>query len=198
MMRRATVAASQARAAETPEEAWVQIPVAARLFGAAAFGFGSAFLTLLLADLDAVVFCNALIEHLEWAGAWAAPMSLVSAISLFGYPSIRLGAGPVEPLIEYERAIRTGELPARVEPEVWRGWLRSSRWFYGMCVLWPCFFAAVGGWAILTDPTGYHWVVAMLLQLLAIRLGLNWWRTRVRLAQLAAGVDRYVVRQSWG
>jgi hypothetical protein len=56
-----------------------------------------------------------------------------------------------------------------------------------------------GRWvAILTDPTGYHWVVAMLLQLLAIRLGLNWWRTRVRLAQLAAGVDRYVVRQSWG
>jgi hypothetical protein len=73
-------------------------------------------------------------------------MSLVSAVSLFGYPSMRLGGGPVGPLVEYERAIRTGELPARLEPEVWRGWLRSSRWFYGICVLWPCFFAMVGGW----------------------------------------------------
>jgi hypothetical protein len=35
LKRRVTVAASQARVAGTPEEAWVQIPVAARLFGVA-------------------------------------------------------------------------------------------------------------------------------------------------------------------
>jgi hypothetical protein len=198
MKRGVTVAAFQARAAETPEETWVRMPAAARLFGSAAGGFGIASLALLLADLDSVVFGGALIEHLERAGALAAPMSLVSAISLFGDPSMRRGGGPVEPLVEYERAVRTGELPLRIEPGVWRGWLRRSRWFYGIGVLWPCFFAAVGGWAIVTEPTGYHWVVAMLLQLLAIRLGLNWWRTRVRLAQLAAGVDRQAMRQSWG
>jgi hypothetical protein len=82
--------------------------------------------------------------------------------------------------------------------DVWRGWLRSSHWFYGQGALWSCFFAAVGVWAILTDPTGYHWVLASLLQLLAIRLFLSWRRTRKRLAQLAAEVDRYAAQQYWG
>src|SRR6185312_9588866 len=135
LKRRVTKSVRQARVAETPEEAWVRMPATARLFGSAVGGFGSAFLALLLADLDSVVFGDAWIEHLEWATAWAAPMSLVSAISLFGDPSMRRGGGPFEPLVEYERAIRTGEMPSRIEPEVWRGWLRRSHWFYGLGVV---------------------------------------------------------------
>ena len=194
----AAIVEKEATVADTPEEAWLTVSPVARVLGLATTGFTMALLALVLADLDFVVFGDARLEHLKWACAWAAPMGLVSAIVVIGDPTTRRRGGAVEPLIDYERAVRTGELPAQLEPEVWRRWLRMSRWFYGFVVLWPCFFAAVGVWAILTDPTGYHWVVASLLQLLAVRLCIRWWRMRARLAQLAAEVDHYAVRQYWG
>jgi hypothetical protein len=192
------MAEKEAPVADTPEEAWLTVSPVARVLGLSTIGFTIALLALVLADLDSVVFGDARLEHLKWACAWAAPLSLVSPIAVFGDPTTRRRGGVVEPLIDYERAVRTGELPSRIEPEVWRRWLRTSRWFGGFGMLWPCFFAAVGAWAILTDPTGYHWVVASLLQLLVIRLCINWWRLRARLAQLAAEVDRYTARQYWG
>ncbi len=69
-----------ATVADTPEEAWLTVSPVARVFGLATTGFTMAFLALVLADLDFVVFGDARIEHLKWACAWAAPMSLVSAI----------------------------------------------------------------------------------------------------------------------
>jgi hypothetical protein len=40
---------------------------------------------------------------------------------------LRRNVGSFERFIAYRRAMQTGELPARIEPEAWRRWLRSSR-----------------------------------------------------------------------
>ena len=90
-----------------------------------------ALLALVLADLDFVVFGDSWLEHLKWAACVGSRDESGGSHLVIGDPSTRRRGGAVEPLIEYERAVRTGELPAQLEPELWRRWLRMSRWFYG-------------------------------------------------------------------
>jgi hypothetical protein len=186
------------QAAVTPEETWFQMPRAVRVPVTAATGFTFAFLALLVADLDSVIYSSSRIVHLEWVALWAALMGLASAIAALGDPTLGGASGSIEQLVEYDRALRTGELPARIEPDVWRAWLRSSRRTFGMPLLWACFFGAVGVWSILTHQSGYHCVTASLFELLAIWMLLSWWGRCVQTTQLAAEVERYAIRQSWG
>jgi hypothetical protein len=194
---RAAATAKEGQAAVTREEAYFRTPWATRVLITAAMGFTSAFLALLLADLDAVVFSDSRLVHLELAALWAAAMGMACGIAEFGEPTLRGTRGSIEELVEYDRALRTGELPLRVEPDTWRAWLRSSRRTLGLPLLWACFFGAVGVSSILTDQSGFHWVTASLFQLLVILMLLGWWGKRANITQLARRLDRYAVRQTW-
>jgi hypothetical protein len=196
--RRVAATSKDGKAAVTREVAYFPTPRATRVLVTAAMGFTVAFLALVLADLDAVVHGDSRMVHLELAALWAAPMGLAWGIAESMEPTLRGTRGSIEVLIEYDRALRTGELPTCVEPDVWRVWLRSSRRTLGMPLLWACFFGAVGVSSILTDQLGYHWVTAFLFQLLAVWMLLGWWGKRANITQLAADVERYAVRQTWG
>jgi hypothetical protein len=156
------------------------------------------FTVALMADLESVIFGDSGLVHLEWAAFWAALMGLASALGESVEPTLRNTSGSVQQLIAYDRALRTGELPTYVEPDVWRSWLRSSRRTLGMPLLWACFFGAVGVSSILTDQSAYHWVTAFLFQLLGIWMLLGWWGKRAHITQVAGKVERYAVRQRWG
>ena len=110
------MAETETTVADAPEEAWLTVSPVARALVLATTGFTIALLALVLADLDSVVFGDARLEHLKWACAWAAPLSLVSPIAVLGDPTTRRRGGAVEPLIDYERAVRTGELPSESNP----------------------------------------------------------------------------------
>jgi hypothetical protein len=196
--RRAAATAEEGQAAVTREEAYFRTPRARRVLVIAAMGFTFAFLALLVADFDTVVYSSSRIVHLVWAALFAALMGLVSAIAEFAEPTLRGTSGSIEQLIEYDRALRTGGLPARIEPDVWRAWLKSSHRTLGEWLLWACFFGAVGVLTILTHQSGYHGVTASLFELLAIWMLLAWWGKRAHIAQLAAKVERHAIRQAWG
>ena len=89
-------------------------------------------------------------------------------------------------------------MPADIEPDVWRGRLRSSRRENLFRPFLACFLVAVGVSSILTHQSAYHWTTASLFELVAIWLLVNWWTARERLASLAAEVERHAIRQTFG
>jgi hypothetical protein len=162
-------------------------------------GFVFALLVLLVADLDSVVHSYSRTAHLERAASWAALVGVVFAIVMLGDPRLRRGGGSAEQVAAYDRALRSGQLPADIEPDVWRGWLRRGlRSERNLRVLRICFLTAVGVSAILTHPTVYRWVIASLYELLAMRFIITWPAVRARYARLAAEVEQRATRQIWG
>ena len=158
-----------------------------------------ALLVLLFADLDSVVHSYSRTAHLERAASWAALVGVVFAIVMLGDPRLRRGGGSAEQVAAYDRALRSGQLPPDIEPDVWRGWLRRGLRSEGnLRVLRICFLTAVGVSAILTHPTVYRWVIASLYELLAMRFIITWPAVRARYARLAAEVEQRATRQTWG
>jgi hypothetical protein len=111
--------------------------------------------------------------------------------------NLRRDFASFEKYTEYNRTLRTGHLPAGIEPEVWRRRLRCSQRENLMRPLLACFLVAVGIASIVTDQSVYHWVTASLFQLAAMWLLVKWWEWRERLDSLTGEVERREVRQSW-
>jgi hypothetical protein len=180
----------------TPEEAdlevWFRRPPAVRGVEGFALWFSFAFV---VANLDRLShgYNGSLVGLL----VWAACVGLVVAVRAAVFPEGRLrrNFGSIEQFIAYKRALRTGELPARIEPDVWRGWLRRSRRANRMEPLWASLFVVFGVLPSLTSQSAY-WVTASLFGLLAIRNLDSWWTMRARITRLAAGVERYATRGS--
>ncbi|MBY0289678.1 MAG: hypothetical protein K2X52_21450 [Mycobacteriaceae bacterium] len=100
--------------------------------------------------------------------------------------------------VEYHRTLRTSEMPAAIEPELWRRRLTSSRKENWVRAVLAAFFIVLGIAALVAGRNGYHWLTASLCELLAIWLLINWWGARERLRRLAQAVDRQAIRQTWG
>jgi hypothetical protein len=152
-------------------------------------GFTVAFLVLLIADLEPLVFGGPRIASLGWAAAWAA---------LGAGWALRRNLASFEQYAEYNETIRTGGMPADIEPDVWRRQLKSTRVENLMKLLVAGFLVAVGVSSILTDQSVYRWVTALLFELLAMWFLFHWWAMRQRLARLGAEVDRRAIRETFG
>jgi hypothetical protein len=70
--------------------------------------------------------------------AWAALVGLAVTVRVVvgNHGRLRRNFGSFEQYIAYRRALQTGELPTRIAPAVWRGWLSSSRRSNRMAPLW--------------------------------------------------------------
>jgi hypothetical protein len=174
---------------------------ASSLIGRLASGFvmwsAGAFMVLLLVDLGTLVFGGPWIVRLDVAAGAAALMGL--AWAAFGEDrDLRRNFASYNQYVEYHRTLRTGEMPADIDPELWRRRLGSSRRENWVRVVLAGFFILLGIATIVAGRNGYHWVVAFLVQLLAIWLLINWWGARERLRRLARAVDQQAVRQTWG
>jgi hypothetical protein len=171
--------------------------LAERLIGGSVVWFICAFLVFLVADLEALVYGGARIVLLEWAAGWAV-LVVVAWAALGDERDVRRNFASFEQYAEYNRTVRTVEMPADIEPDVWRGRLRSSRRENLFRPFLACFLVAVGVSSILTHQSAYHWITASLFELVAIWMLVNWWTTREQLASLAAEVERHAIRQTLG
>jgi hypothetical protein len=179
------------------KESGFEASLAQRLVGGALVLFVGALLVFLVADLDALVYGGPRIVRLEWA-AGCATLVVVAWMVLGKERDVRRNFASFEQYTEYNQTVRTGTMPADIEPDVWRARLRTSRRENLFRVFLAGFLVSVGSASILTDQSAYHWVSALLFQLVAIWLLVNWWTTRERLASLAVEVERHAIRQSWG
>lgn len=180
----------------TPEEAeqetWFRMPLAVRIILGAAVGFSLAFG---VAYLDRLY--NGDKGSLVGLLAWAAFVGLVLAIRMVvgNEGCLRRNIGSFDHYIAYTRALRTGEVPANIDPDVWRGRLSSSLRSNRMESLWASFLVVFAVLPSLIDQSAY-WVTASLFGLLAIRNFVSWWLMRVRITRLAAEVERHTPRGS--
>jgi hypothetical protein len=128
---------------------------------------------------------------------WAAFVGLALAIRAVvdneGY--LRRNIGSFEQYTAYSRALRTGTLPARIDPDAWRRWLSLSRRSNRMKPLWAPVLVVFGVLPSLTSQSAY-WVTASLFGLLAVRNLVSWWLMHERVTRLAAEVERHAPRGS--
>jgi hypothetical protein len=190
---------SSDRAAGKPptERAAFEMSLPGRLILGAFVWFIGAFLVWLVADLESLVFSGPRVLPIEWAVGTAALMALAWTV-LGDVRDLRRNFASFEQHSEYWRTWRTEELPADVDPAVWRRRLKTYRRANLLRLLVAAFLVAVGVASILTDRSAYHWVTASLFQLVAIWFLVKWWDTNQSLKSLAAKVERRAIRQTWG
>jgi hypothetical protein len=146
-------------------ETWFRLPREVRLLSYAAVGFAVAVLACLAWDFDRL-------HNGSRVGGWlvlAAVIGLlVGAFVDGGDDRFRRNFGSFDQYIAYRRALATGELPACVEPDVWRGWLSSGRCANRMQLLWAGLLVVFGVLPSLSSQSAY-WVTASAFGLLALR-----------------------------
>lgn len=148
-----------------------------------------AVLVLLLADLEGVIHGGRHVMSLRWAVVAVTTVGLASAF--FGSEPFReRDFASFEQYVEYEQALRTCQLPPGFDPAVWSRRLRATHFENVTRLVGAGFLLVVGVSTLLTGQSGYHWVIAVLLEALALRFLLLWWRVRLRLNVVAMDVER--------
>jgi hypothetical protein len=167
---------------EAQLETWFRRPLAVRVLLPAAIGFSFAFV---VAGIDRLY--NGSSGSLVGPIVWAAVVG--QAVAVRAVMRLRPNFSSFEQYIAYTRALRTGELPALIEPGVWRTRLRNSRRSNRMEPLWASLLVVFGVLPSLISQSAY-WVTASSFGLLAIRILIYWWATRAQITWLAAEVER--------
>jgi hypothetical protein len=181
----------RAGAEMTPEvarrlETWLRRPLAARVLLPAAVGFSFAFVVAELSQKTSRLYhgySGSSVGLLVWAAVVGVAVAVRMAMR------VRPNFSSFEQYIAYTRALRTGGLPALIEPGVWRDRLSSSRRLNRMEPLWACLLVGFGVLPSLINQSAY-WVIALPFGLVASRMLISWWRTRVQINWLAAEVER--------
>jgi hypothetical protein len=132
-----------------------EAPMAQRLTTTAIATSTLAFVPLLLADLDSIVYSDNRGTHLAWAALLATTTGLVVTRVVFWDPRLRATARTIEPILKYDRAFRTGELPDQFDVDQWRVWMKSHHRSDGVTLVWACFYVIVGCWSVLSSSSGY-------------------------------------------
>jgi hypothetical protein len=113
---------------------------------------------------------------------------------VWGDRRIRRLYGSPGQALTYSRALRTGELPAQIDPAAWQRWLAVSR----QSARWAP--AGVGVFAVLAvlQSLDREWRFATLFALLSIWEAAVMLLLRRRIARLAAAVGQRAAEQSLG
>lgn len=173
-------------------------PMAERFISMVVMTSVFAFLLVLLADLDSVVYSDSRLSHLRWAALCALVIGVVATGTAFGDPRMRATSRTIDEIMRYDLAFRTTELPEHFDVDQWRSWIKTHRKSDAVTMIWACYCLVVGGWAVLSHPPGYHWVVAVLLAVLAIWQIRRWRRLCALNTRLKTVVERHAVRQLYG
>lgn len=168
-----------------------------RMVGGGVVLFVGAFLVVLIADAEALFRDGPRIVGLGWAAACAALLVVVWAV-LSEERDLRRNFATFEEYSAYGQAVRSGGLPADIEPDVWRVRLKCTRRENLFRLVLACYFLATGVASVLTEHSVYRWVSASLFEVIAIYFLINWWTARERLTALMAAVDRHAIRRTWG
>jgi hypothetical protein len=171
-------------------ESWFRLPREVRLVLYAAVGFALALLAFLAWDFGRLYNGYNGSRMVGWL-ALASVIGLLVAPFVYGVDDrLRRDFGSIDQFIAYKRALRTGELPAHIDPDVWRGSLRLNRGANRLAQLSACLVVLLVVPSLTRQPA-YHPVAASLFGLLAIWSLVSSWRKRARITRLAAEVERH-------
>jgi protein-S-isoprenylcysteine O-methyltransferase Ste14 len=167
-------------------EGFYRLPLAVRVLIIASVTFGTAFGVLAVQR-----------SHGTWAGSLAAHLvvaaivgAVIGVVMVVTERRLRRDFGSIEQFIGYARALRTGELPADIEPDVWRAWLNRSRAANRQTLVAPAVLVVFGVLPRLFGSSGYSWVIGVIFALLAMLSLASWWLTRRRISRLAAAIEQ--------
>jgi hypothetical protein len=188
----ATLAADVERRAGlhlTPREAQMMVgfrqPRAVHTAAVTTTGFGCA---VVVAELDRV-YAGASGSWVRLLG-WAAVVGFAAAIHLAGrWPAgMRGDASSADESFAYAQALRTRQLPAHLQPDAWRRWLRSSRRSNRQEPFWALVIVMLGVAPSLISDSAY-WVTAAFFGLVATLTLRSWWSVRASITALKPDVD---------
>jgi hypothetical protein len=188
----ATMAADVERRAGlhlTPREAQMMVgfrqPRAVHTAAVTTTGFGCA---VVVAELDRV-YAGASGSWVRLLG-WAAVVGFAAAIHLAGrWPAgMRGDASSADESFAYAQALRTRQLPAHLQPDAWRRWLRSSRRSNRQEPFWALVIVMLGVAPSLISDSAY-WVTAAFFGLVATLTLRSWWSVRASITALKPDVD---------
>jgi hypothetical protein len=171
-------------------ETLYRLPMVVRAVIHAAVGFVVAYLVCLAWDFDHLYDDYNASRMRGWLVVAALICLLVTGYLLGADSRLHRDFGSMERFIAYKRSLRTGELPARIDPDVWRGWFRLSRGSHRIAQLLAYLAVVFVVVPSLTRQPEYHPVFASSVGLLALWRLVSSGRRRARLARLAAEVER--------
>jgi len=163
---------------------WYRLPAAARISGTALFGLGAG---IALAYLYDSVGGKVSAFGMAMAG-FLAVVSLVAA--LVAERLVRRDFGSPQRYVVYAGALRSGELPAHIESEVWRGWLARSRRANRQAPVMALLLIVFGVGNGFNYASLGHLVIAGFLALCTAAIVVNWHLERARIARLASALER--------
>jgi hypothetical protein len=140
-------------------ETWFRLPVVVRVALVVVASFGYAFLVLSLLSPESA-------DRI----AMYVGMACVMGASVTAGVDQRTQAkyGSIEQLQPYRRALRTGELPADIELDTWRRWLRGSALWNVTAFVSAAPFVFLGLMSSVYSQSAYRWVPAAAFVLLSV------------------------------
>ncbi len=163
---------------------WYRLPAVARISGTTAFGLGTG---IALSYLYYSVGGKVSAFGIAMAG-YLAVVALIAA--LVAERLVRRHFGSTQRYVVYAGALRSGELPPRIEADVWRGWLTRSRRANRQAPVMALLLVVFGVGHGLSYPSPGHLIVAGLLALCTAAIVVNWHLERGRIARLTTAVER--------
>jgi hypothetical protein len=166
-------------------ERFYGLPMAVRVLITAVVTFGVVFGVLAVQPSHGT-WAGSLVAHLVVAAITGLLIAIVMVVTERG---LRRDFGSIEQLIVYSRALRTGELPAHIEPDAWRAWLNRSRAINRRALIAPAILVVIGVVPSLIASSGYHSVTGLVFALLVVWTLVAWRLTRGRVSRLATAVE---------
>lgn len=161
---------------------WYRLPAAVRIGANAAIGLAVAAL------VAAIYYPAGPSSHVVLTSAGVVSVAMVFA-AFWGEHLLRRDYGSAAQYGEFAAALKSGRLPARIEPAVWRGWLARSRTLNLQRIGAVAPLVVFGLVPALRVPTTAHLVIAAVLAGLAVWSVVKWQVERRRIAVLTAAVE---------
>jgi hypothetical protein len=163
---------------------WYRMPASARITATGVFGLAAG---IALSSLYYSVAGKISVFGIAMAG-YVTVVMLISAI--VGERLARRNFGSIEQYVVYAGALRSGELPTRVDLDTWRGWLARSRRLNRQAPVMVPLLGVFGVARALHHPSLDHAIVAGFLGLGAAVIVVNWYLLRGQISRLADAVER--------
>ena len=163
---------------------WYRLPAVGRIAGTGLFGLGAG---IALSYLYYSVAGKVSALGIAMAGGLVV-VALIAALVVERL--IRRDFGSAQRYVVYAAALRSGELPAHIDLDLWRGWLARNRKANQQAPTTALLLVVFGVGQGLKFPSVGHLVIAGLLALCTATVVVDWHQGRRRIARLTAAVER--------
>jgi hypothetical protein len=163
---------------------WYRLPAVARISGTGLFGLG---VGIALSYLYYSVGGTVSAFGMAMAGYMAVAALIAALVAEW---LVRRDFGSTQRYVVYVGALRSGELPAHIEPDVWRGWLARSRRANRQAPVMALLLVVFGVGHGLNYASLGHLIIAGFLALCTAAIAVNWHLQRRRIARLTTALER--------